>query len=121
MKKRAVVFVIMAVLIASFVCAAIPQPTTTKYEAEGRSEAYIYMTEIYKADYFAEFYVVYEEKATTFDEAVTEKLLYEFISRYKIDHAFSRVEVEDLEAAKTVEGVTRVTKRVIFRQNRGRT
>lgn len=94
------------------------KPTTEKIQVEGRSEAYIYVTRIYFSEHWAEFYIVYEEKSSTFDEAETEKILYEFFSNYKVEKKFSRVEVEDLEAARETDKVTKVTKRVIFRQTR---
>lgn len=109
--------------LALFFCLALmfgfaeaPAKTTEKTAVEGRKDAYIYVTKIYDSEYWAEFYVAYEEPSKTFDEAQTEKILYEFISNYKVEHKYSRVEVEDLEAARQSDNVTRVTKRVIFRQ-----
>ncbi|MEL3904142.1 MAG: hypothetical protein P1P63_03370 [Treponemataceae bacterium] len=101
-----------------FGLAAATETTTEKIVVDGRSNAYIYVTKIYDSEYWAEFFIVYEENSKTFDEAETEKILYEFISNYKVEHKYSRVEVEDLEAARQTDNVTRVTKRVIFRQIR---
>ncbi len=116
MKKISLALFFCLALMFGF--ADVPAKTTEKTAVEGRRDAYIYVTKIYDSEYWAEFYVAYEEPSKTFDEAQTEKILYEFISNYKVEHKYSRVEVEDLEAARQSDNVTRVTKRVIFRQLR---
>ena len=83
-----------------------------------RKNAIIKMTEIYKNEYWVEFYLVYEESNKTFDEAATEKAIYEFLSNYKRDNVFARVEIEDLKAAAIGSKNTTVEKRVIFRHLR---
>lgn len=118
MKKLRLSLIVFFALFAGASLFAAPETTTDKIAVEGRQDAFIYVTQIYSSEYWAEFFVVYEEKTTTFDEAETEKILYEFISKYKVDKKFSRVEVEDLEAARQTDDITRVTKRVIFRQIR---
>ncbi|PIE99031.1 MAG: hypothetical protein CR988_00495 [Treponema sp.] len=117
MKKKILLVSALVALTVVFAF-AVPQPTTEKFEVKDRPNAHIYVTKIYESEFWAEFYMIYEEKTDSFDEKVTEKIMYEFISRYKVDHKFSRVEVEDLEAANIDEDFTRVRKRVIFRQNR---
>lgn len=118
MKKRFFCISIFAVLTALCVFANIPQPKTEKFKAEGKSNAFIYMTEIYRSEYWAEFYCTYEEDKNTYDEAETEKILYEFISNYKRDHKFSRVEIEDLKGSSEGEKTITMQKRIIFRQIR---
>ena len=115
--KKFSLFVLFTLLCTSMIF-AVPETSTEKIKVEGKNSAYIYITQIYASEYWAEFFVVYEESSNTFNEADTEKILYEFISKYKLDHNFSRVEVEDLEAARETEKLTRVTKRVIFRKIR---
>ncbi|MEL3908895.1 MAG: hypothetical protein P1P64_07820 [Treponemataceae bacterium] len=105
-------------LILAFGLFAVTEVTTEKIAVEGHKDAYIYVTQIYASEYWSEFYIVYEEPSNTFDETETEKILYEFFSNYKVEKKFSRVEVEDLEAPRQTEEITRVTKRVIFRQVR---
>lgn len=116
--KKLFSFLVLSFALVSFVYAALPQTTTEKIAVEGRKDAFIYITQIYSSEYWAEFFIVYEEPTSTFNEAETEKILYEFISNYKVEKQFSRVEVEDLEAARQTDKMTRVTKRVIFRQLR---
>lgn len=119
MKKKIFIPVIM-VLFSVFVFASnnIIQPKTTKYEIENRASATIYMTEIYSSEYWTEIYLTYEEDNNSYDEAIAEGIIYEFISKYKIDNKFSMVEVEDLAARKVGEKTTTVLKRLIFRQVR---
>ena len=91
------------------------QPKKQKIKVEGRENAFLYMTEIYKTDNWAEYYCVYEEDKKTFDESAAEKVMYEFFSNYKRDNAFSSVEVEDLKGVTIGKTTTTMEKRVIFR------
>ena len=91
------------------------QPKKQKIKVEGRENAFLYMTEIYKTDNWAEYYCVYEEDKKTFDESIAEKVMYEFFSNYKRDNAFSSVEVEDLKGVTIGKTTTTMEKRVIFR------
>lgn len=118
MKKSIIACTIMCLAVASLFAATVVQPKTVKYEIEGKSSAAIYMTEIYTAEYWAEIYLTYEEDNGTYDEAEAEKIIYEFISKYKVDHKFSTVEIEDLKAASTGDKKTTMLKRLIFRQVR---
>ena len=102
-------------LLAVVLSAQTVQPKKQKIKVEGRANASLYMTEIYKTDNWAEYYCVYEEDKNTFDENEAEKVMYEFFSNYKRDNAFSSVEVEDLKGATTGQKTTTMEKRVIFR------
>ena len=102
-------------LLAAIMTAQAAQPKREKIKVEGRDTAYIYMTEIYKTDNWAEYYCVYEEDKNTFDENEAEKVMYEFFSNYKRDKGFSSVEVEDLKGASIGKTMTTMEKRVIFR------
>lgn len=112
----AIVAVFASVSLSLF--AQVAQPKTVEYPVQGRKNAIIKMTEIYKNEYWVEFYLVYEESNKTFDEAATEKAIYEFLSNYKRDNVFARVEIEDLKAAAIGSKNTTVEKRVIFRHLR---
>ena len=103
------------VLLAVALSAQTVQPKKQKIKVEGRQNASLYMTEVYKTDNWAEYYFVYEEDKNTFDENEAEKIMYEFFSNYKRDNAFSSVEVEDLKGATTGKTTTMMEKRVIFR------
>lgn len=102
-------------LLAVVVSAQTVQPKKEKIKVEGRDKAYIYMTEIYKTDNWAEYYCVYEEDKNSFNESEAEKAMYEFFSNYKRDNAFSSVEVEDLKGALVGKTTTTMQKRIIFR------
>ncbi len=121
MKKKIFIAIMLVASFAVFAANGIIQPKTTKYrvKAEGRT-VYIYMTEIYSSEYWAEVYMDYEEEEDTYDEAVATKIIYEFISKYKVEHKFSIVEIEDLKGPSEGEkdGKIIVKKRLIFRQIR---
>ncbi|AGT44023.1 hypothetical protein [Treponema pedis] len=117
MKKKIIISITVLSALAVFASNVI-QPKTTKYTVERRSSAAIYMTEIYSSEYWTEVYLTYEEDNDKYDEAETEKEIYEFISKYKVEHKFSTVEIEDLKAAAVGEKKTTVLKRLIFRQIR---
>jgi len=102
-------------LLAVVLSAQTVQPKKQKIKVEGRANASLYMTEVYKTDNWAEYYFVYEENKNTFDENEAEKIMYEFFSNYKRDNAFSSVEVEDLKGASIGKTTTTMEKRVIFR------
>ena len=102
-------------LLAVVLSAQTVQPKKQKIKVEGRANASLYMTEVYKTDNWAEYYFVYEENKNTFDENEAEKIMYEFFSNYKRDNAFSSVEVEDLKGATIGKTTTTMEKRVIFR------
>ena len=74
-------------LLAVVLSAQTVQPKKQKIKVEGRANASLYMTEIYKTDNWAEYYC----------------------------NAFSSVEVEDLKGATTGQKTTTMEKRVIFR------
>ena len=118
MKKRIFAVCIAAVLAAAVFAVTEVKPKTVKYSVPGRSTATFYMTEIYAAEFWAEFYLTYEENNDVYDEAEAEKAIYEFISMYKVEHKFSLVEVEELKAATIGKKNTTVLKRIIFRQVR---
>lgn len=119
MKKKfflAAIFSLFAVFV--FAESNTIQPKTTKYEIKSRQSAVIFMTEIYSSQYWAEIYLTYEENNDSYDEAIAEKIIYEFISTYKVDNKFSTVEIEDLKAASSDKQKTTILKRLIFRQIR---
>lgn len=118
MKKKIIAITFICfVFVAAFANSTI-KPETTKYPVEGKSSAVIAMTKIYSSDYWTEFYLSYEENKTTYDEAEAEKIIYEFISKYKVDKKFSTVEIEDLKDAATDKKTTKLLKRLIFKQVR---
>ena len=102
-------------LLAVIVSAQTVQPKKEKFKVDGRDKAYIYLTEIYKTDNWAEYYCVYEEDKNSFNESEAEKAMYEFFSNYKRDNLFSSVEVEDLKGALVGKTTTTMQKRIIFR------
>ncbi|MGP1438113.1 MAG: hypothetical protein ACTTKH_03475 [Treponema sp.] len=118
MKKSLCVAIVAMFALVSFSLFAEVSPKTTEYPVQGRKNAVIKMTEIYKNEYWVEFYLVYEEPNRSFDETSTEKAIYEFLSNYKRDNVFARVEIEDLKAASIGAKNTTVEKRVIFRNLR---
>ena len=80
MKKNLCVAIGAMIALVSFsLFAQTAQPKTVEYQVQGRKNAIIKMTEIYKNEYWVEFYLVYEEPNKTFDESATEKAIYEFI------------------------------------------
>jgi hypothetical protein len=117
-KNLCVAIMAMFALVSLSLFAETTQPKAVEYPVQGRKNAVIKMTEIYKNEYWVEFYLVYEESNKTFDEAATEKAVYEFLSNYKRDNVFARVEIEDLKAAAVGSKTTTVEKRVIFRHLR---
>lgn len=114
MNKKIIALCIF-MLLAVAAIAQVSQPKKTKYPVEGRKNASIFMTEIYKTDSFAEFYCLYEEDKNTFKENDAEKFLYEFFSNFKREHVYSSVEVEDLKGVTVGDKTTTMVKRVIFR------
>ena len=102
-------------LLAVVLTAQTVQPKKQKIKVEGRENASLYLTEIYKTDNCAEYYCVYEENKNTFNEDEAEKVMYEFFSNYKRDNAFSSVEVEDLKGVTIGKTTTTMEKRVVFR------
>lgn len=104
-------FMMLAVVLS----AQTVQAKKQKIQVEGRANAALYMTEIYKTDNWAEYYFVYEEDKNTFDENEAEKIMYEFFSNLKRDKAYSSLEVEDLKGATTGKKTTTIEKRVVFR------
>lgn len=114
MNKKILAFC-TCLLLAVVVSAQTSQPKKEKFDVEGRTNAHIFMTEIYKTENWAEFYCVYEEDKNTFKENEAEKAVYEFLSNYKRKYVFSSVEVEDLKGVTIGKTVTTMEKRVIFR------
>lgn len=103
------------ILLAVILSAQTAQPKKQIVKIEGRANATLAMTEIFKTDNWAEYYFIYEEDKNTFDENEAEKIMYEFFSNYKRDNAFSSVEVEDLKGTTIGKKTTTMEKRVIFR------
>lgn len=91
------------------------QPKVVEYKVESRKGATIKMKEIYSNEFWVEFYLVYEESKKTYNEAETEKAIYEFLSNYKRDNVYARVEIEDLKGTSIGKMTTTMEKRVIFR------
>ncbi|MGP1576987.1 MAG: hypothetical protein ACTTH7_05795 [Treponema sp.] len=102
-------------LLAGFAAAQISQPKTQKMKVPGRENAYLYMTERYRSDSWAEFYFVYEENKNTYKEAETEKIMYEFFANYKRDNGYSAFESEDLQGTAVGDKTTTMKKRVVFK------
>ena len=102
-------------LLAVVLTAQTVQSKKQKIKVDGRENAFLYLTEIYKTDNWAEYYCVYEENKNTFNEDEAEKVMYEFFSNYKRDNAFSSVEVEDLKGVTIGKTTTTMEKRVVFR------
>ena len=103
--------------LASFfsVFAEAAQPKTVEYTVANRKDAKIKMKEIYRNDFWIEFYLVYEEPNKSYDEKETEKAIYEFLSNFKRDNVYARVEIEDLKGTSIGKTMTTMEKRVIFR------
>ena len=120
MKKR-LCLALMAMFICasfSFLTAQATQPKTLEFKVPSKKGAVIKMREIYKNEYWVEFYLVYEEANKTYDEKETEKIIYEFLSNYKRDNVYARVEIEDLKGTSIGKTTTTMEKRVIFRHLR---
>jgi hypothetical protein len=122
MKKKFFAISIMALLaLAVFAQNAANVTTKTqKIEVKDRPSAVMYLTkmDVPGLENQVEFYLTYEENNDTYDEAVCEKIIMEFIAEYKRTNVFSRFEVEDLKAASVGKTKTTVVKRVIFRKVR---
>ena len=122
MKKKFFAISIMALLaLAVFAQNAANVTTKTqKIEVKDRPSAVMYWTkmDVPGLENQVEFYLTYEENNDTYDEAVCEKIIMEFIAEYKRTNVFSKFEVEDLKAASIGKTKTTVVKRVIFRKVR---
>ena len=122
MKKKFFAISIMALLaLAVFAQNAANVTTKTqKIEVKDRPSAVMYWTkmDVPGLENQVEFYLTYEENNDTYDEAVCEKIIMEFIAEYKRTNVFSKFEVEDLKAASIGKTKTTVLKRVIFRKVR---
>ena len=122
MKKKFLAISIMALLaLAVFAQNAANVTTKTqKIEVKDRPSAVMYLTkmDVPGLENQVEFYLTYEENNDTYDEAVCEKIIMEFIAEYKRTNVFSKFEVEDLKAASVGKTKTTVVKRVIFRKVR---
>lgn len=122
MKKKFFAISIMALLaLAVFAQNAANVTTKTqKIEVKDRPSAVMYLTkmDVPGLENQVEFYLTYEENNDTYDEAVCEKIIMEFIAEYKRTNVFSKFEVEDLKAASIGKTKTTVVKRVIFRKVR---
>ena len=122
MKKKFFAISIMALLaLAVFAQNAANVTTKTqKIEVKDRPSAVMYLTkmDVPGLENQVELYLTYEENNDTYDEAVCEKIIMEFIAEYKRTNVFSRFEVEDLKAASVGKTKTTVVKRVIFRKVR---
>ncbi len=118
MKKTCLAILAMLVVGFSLFAQEGGQPQTVQYKIESRKGATIKMTETYRNEYWVEFYLVYEEPSKTYDEKETEKIIYEFLSNYKRDNVYARVEIEDLKGTSIGAKVTTMQKRVIFRHLR---
>lgn len=118
MKKNVCVAMMVSVfafLSFASVFADAVQPKTVEYTVANRKSAKIKMKEIYRNEFWIEFYLVYEEPNKTYDEKETEKAIYEFLSNFKRDNVYARVEIEDLKGTSIGKTVTTMEKRVIFR------
>ena len=122
MKKKFFAISIMALLaLAVFAQNAANVTTKTqKIEVKDRPSAVMYLTkmDVPGLENQVEFYLTYEENNDTYDEAVCEKIIMEFIAEYKRTNVFSKFEVEDLKAASVGKTKTTGVKRVIFRKVR---
>nr|WP_314780776.1 hypothetical protein [uncultured Treponema sp.] len=122
MKKRIFAISIMALLALAVFAenAANVTTKTQKIEVKDRPSAVMYWTkmDVPGLENQVEFYLTYEENNDTYDEAVCEKIIMEFIAEYKRTNVFSKFEVEDLKAASIGKTKTTVLKRVIFRKVR---
>ena len=122
MKKKFFAISIMALLaLAVFAQNAANVTTKTqKIEVKDRPSAVMYLTkmDVPGLENQVQFYLTYEENNDTYDEAVCEKIIMEFIAEYKRTNVFSKFEVEDLKAASVGKTKTTVVKRVIFRKVR---
>ena len=122
MKKRIFAISIMALLALAVFAenAANVTTKTQKIEVKDRPSAVMYWTkmDVPGLENQVEFYLTYEENNDTYDEAVCEKIIMEFIAEYKRTNVFSKFEVEDLKAASIGKTKTTVVKRVIFRKVR---
>ena len=118
MKKNVCVAMMVSVfafLSFASVFADAVQPKTVEYTVANRKSAKIKMKEIYRNEFWIEFYLVYEEPNKTYDEKETEKAIYEFLSNFKRDNVYAHVEIEDLKGTSIGKTVTTMEKRVIFR------
>lgn len=104
-----------ALLSFASVFADAVQPKAVEYTVPSKKTAKIKMKEIYRNEFWVEFYLVYEEPNKTYDEKDTEKAIYEFLSNYKRDNVYARVEIEDLKGTSIGKTMTTMEKRVIFR------
>ena len=122
MKKKFFAISIMAFLTLAVFAenAANVTTKTQKIEVKDRPSAVMYWTkmDVPGLENQVEFYLTYEENNDTYDEAVCEKIIMEFIAEYKRINVFSKFEVEDLKAASIGKTKTTVVKRVIFRKVR---
>ncbi|UTD12793.1 hypothetical protein HO345_07250 [Treponema denticola] len=122
MKKKFFAISIMALLALAIFAenAANVTTKTQKIEVKDRPSAVMYWTkmDVPGLENQVEFYLTYEENNDTYDEAVCEKIIMEFIAEYKRTNVFSKFEVEDLKAASIGKTKTTVVKRVIFRKVR---
>ena len=122
MKKKFFALSIMAFLALAVFAenAANVTAKTEKIEVKDRPSAVIYWTkmDVPGLENQVEFYLTYEENNDTYDEAICEKIIMEFIAEYKRINVFSKFEVEDLKAASIGKTKTTVVKRVIFRKVR---
>ena len=122
MKKKFFAISIMALLALAVFAenAANVTTKTQKIEVKDRPSAVMYWTkmDVPGLENQVEFYLTYEENNDTYDEAICEKIIMEFIAEYKRINVFSKFEVEDLKAASIGKTKTTVVKRVIFRKVR---
>ena len=122
MKKKFFAISIMALLALAIFAenAANVTTKTQKIEVKDRPSAVMYWTkmDVPGLENQVEFYLTYEENNDTYDEAICEKIIMEFIAEYKRINVFSKFEVEDLKAASIGKTKTTVVKRVIFRKVR---
>ncbi len=100
MKKKIFIAIMLVSAFALFGNNIIkPKVKTFKCTAKDGLVYYIYVTETYSSEYWAEAYLVYEDNIDLYDEAEANKHIYEFISWYKHQRKFSRISVEDLKDA----------------------
>ena len=80
--KKNVCVAMMVSMFALFSFASVfadaVQPKAVEYTVPSKKTAKIKMKEIYRNEFWVEFYLVYEEPNKTYDEKDTEKAIYEF-------------------------------------------
>ncbi len=117
MKKKIFILVMLLSVLSLFGSETI-KPKTTKHTIKERPTATILLTEVYGNEFQTEYYLFYQEDKDAYKEEIAEKYIFEFISKYKVEKKFSRVDVEEVSAAAIKGKKIEVVKRAIFKQLR---